>query len=208
MNHEQIRPPNSVDTTSKSLLKRIKQGDEVAWQQLVNLYGPIISFWINDHHLSCEDAQDVCQDVFASVAKNIDRFERREGTGKFRCWLKVITHSKIANHFRRSGADRAVGGTTAFTRIDEIPDPEVDDNEIEGAPDLTETENAAIVQGVIRLIQDEFRESTWQSFWMTAIEDKTTADVADELGITSEAVRKNKSRVLARLREALAEHMG
>ncbi len=207
MNHEQIRPPNSVDSTSKSLLKRIKQGDEIAWQQLANLYGPIISFWIKEHQLAHEDAQDVYQEVFSAVAKNIERFERHEGAGKFRCWLKVITQSKVTNHFRRSSAERAVGGTTEIRNLDEIADPEVDDNEIDGAPDLTETENAAIVQGVIRLIQDEFRESTWQSFWLTAIDGKSAVEVAAELALTSEAVRKNKSRVLARLREALAEHM-
>ncbi len=207
MNQEQIRPPNSVDSTSKSLLKRIKQGDEVAWQQLANLYGPIISFWIKDHHLAHEDSQDVYQEVFAAIAKNIERFERHGGTGKFRCWLKVITQSKVHNHFRRSAIERAVGGTTAIRNLDEIADPEVDDNEIDSAADLTETENAAIVQGVIRLIQDEFRESTWQSFWLTAIDGKSAAEVADDLGLTAEAVRKNKSRVLARLREALAEHM-
>ena len=205
-----IRPPNSVDTTSKSLLKRIKKGDEIAWQQLVNLYGPIIAFWIkgnNRNNLSHEDSGDVFQEVFAAIARNIVRFERHEGTGKFRRWLKVITLNKIASHFRKSPVERAVGGDTALLQIRDIADPEISDLELDAAPDLTETDNAAIVQGVIRIIKDEFRESTWQSFWHSAVEEKSTADMADELGLSVEAVRKNKSRVMARLREALESHM-
>ena len=91
LNDNQLRPPNSVDTTSNSFLKQIKNGDGSAWEKLAKVYGPILLFWINQYQIGREDACDIYQEVFLAVSRNIDRFERHEGAGKFRRWLKVIT---------------------------------------------------------------------------------------------------------------------
>lgn len=203
MNHELIKPPNSVETTSRSLLERIKDGDQLAWQHLVLIYGPIVSFWIRQHHLQGDDAQDISQEVFLAIIKNIDRFERAEGVSKFRRWLKVITQSKVNDHFRKSQRIKTVGGDSTSFTIDEIPDSDSDIGEIEWTP----TENAVIVQSVIRLIRPEFRETTWQSFWLTVVDGMNATQVADKLKMTSDAVRKNKSRVMARFQQVLSSEI-
>jgi RNA polymerase sigma-70 factor (ECF subfamily) len=55
------------------------------------------------------------------------------------------------------------------------------------------------------LIRDEFEQRTWQAFWRMAVDNRTSAEVAGELGMTTNAVRMAKSRVLRRLREELGE---
>jgi len=54
------------------------------------------------------------------------------------------------------------------------------------------------------MIEDDFQPQTWQAFWQTAVEGQDAAQVALELGMTPQAVRKAKSRVMQRLREELA----
>jgi RNA polymerase sigma-70 factor (ECF subfamily) len=206
MRDREIRPPNSVETTSKSLLKRVQKGDQLAWQQLVTVYGPVVAYWIEVDRIKYDDANDIFQEVFTSVAKSIGRFEREDGAGKFRRWLKVITRNKVHDHFRNSEQGRAVGGDTAYQSLQRIPDAEVSDDELASAGELDETENAIIVQEVLKTIKGEFREATWLSFWLTTVEDRNATNVGEELGLTPEAVRKNKSRVMTRLREALAAH--
>ena len=161
-----LRPPNSVDTTSKSLLKRIKSGDQAAWQQLVFLYGPIVSFWINRSKLQSDDARDVSQEVFLAIVRNIERFERTEGASKFRRWLKVITHSKIADHFRRLQRTNTVDAELRCD-LDEQHRPDsfnfIHEND-EGSVD----ENAVIAQSAVALIRPEFRENTSRRIWIRA----------------------------------------
>jgi RNA polymerase sigma-70 factor (ECF subfamily) len=52
-------------------------------------------------------------------------------------------------------------------------------------------------------MQTEFEETTWRAFWQTAVEGRSGADVAENLGLTIGAVYKSKSRVLRKLRDEL-----
>jgi RNA polymerase sigma-70 factor (ECF subfamily) len=55
-----------------------------------------------------------------------------------------------------------------------------------------------------QLIASEFEPVTWAACWKYVAEDRSAADVAEELGISSNAVRVAKCRVLKRLRDELA----
>ena len=203
MNHELIKPPNSVETTSNSLIKRIKSGDQPSWQQLVLMYGPIVSFWIRKGKLQSDDAHDVSQEVFLAIIRNIGRFERTDGVSKFRRWLKVITLSKINDHFRKCQRIKTICGSSYDSPIDPFDESEFDSEESE----LTPTENAVIVQSVIALIRPEFREKTWQSFWLTVVDGMNATEAAARLKLTSDAVRKNKSRITLRFQQVLSAEM-
>ena len=54
-------------------------------------------------------------------------------------------------------------------------------------------------------VRSEFEATTWQSFWRTAIDGIPTAVVAEQLGLTPMAVRKNRSRVMRRLRQQMGD---
>ena len=62
-----------------------------------------------------------------------------------------------------------------------------------------------IVHQLLEVIRDDFQEHTFQAFWRTAVDGRSAVDVADELGMTPEAVRAARYRVLKRLREELEE---
>jgi DNA-directed RNA polymerase specialized sigma24 family protein len=77
-----------------------------------------------------------------------------------------------------------------------------DDDESDAA--LAHSEGAFLAQRTLHLVKHEFRETTWQAFQLTALEGLDAPQAAARLGITAVAVRKAKSRVLQRLRQALA----
>jgi RNA polymerase sigma-70 factor (ECF subfamily) len=54
-------------------------------------------------------------------------------------------------------------------------------------------------------LRADFEPSTWQAFWLTALEDRSPAALADELGMTPTAFRQAKSRVLRRLKQEMGE---
>ena len=55
------------------------------------------------------------------------------------------------------------------------------------------------------MVRAEFEDRTWQMFWLTVVDDRPPAEVAEAFGVTPVAVRKAKSRVLHRLRTEIGD---
>ncbi len=191
--------PQSVALpTSPSLLQRARGNDSDAWKRIVQLYGPLVDRWCQLASIESHDVDDVVQDIFLSVSKQLGQFRYDRPQDSFRGWLRVIAQRRIADFYRRH-ADRpaAAGGTTAYRRLKDSPDPLGDDSD-------AESEEAAVTQRALELIRSEFEPRTWQAFWRTAIEAALPADICAELNMTQSAIRMAKSRVLRRLRDELA----
>lgn len=185
-------------STSSGLIRRAKQRDPEAWERLVDLYGPLVFYWCRRSGLAPADAADVVQDVFAAVCRALDRFEHGREENTFRGWLRVIAQNKIRDHYRRrAGEVPAAGGTDAGVRLAEIP----------ASPSETSEQRAlsGLYRRALDLIRSEFEHRTWQAFWRAVVEGHETADIAADLGVSANAVRQYKSRVLRRLREELGD---
>ena len=186
-------------STSLTLLDRLKQRDPEGWRRHVRLYGPLIYRWCRRGRLQPEDAADVTQEVFRTVAARIDDFRRDRPGDSFRGWLWTITRHKIGDHLRRLRREPdAAGGSDAQERWQQLPDPLPDDDD--AAADFSD-----LVHRAMDLVRAEFGDRTWQAFWRATVEGRATKDVAAELGVTPDAVRMAKSRVLRRLREELPD---
>jgi RNA polymerase sigma-70 factor, ECF subfamily len=195
---------NGVDvTTSLSLIERVKLGESDSWGHLWYLYQPLVRFQCRRHGLSETDSEDIAQDVFKTVALKILRFEKRPGPS-FRCWLRRITLNKLGDHFRRTRDQaRAVGGTDAQHSIDQIAE-KTGEAAMEADWD-DPSDRRILLRQALRLVKSEFEPRSWRAAWRVVVEDKRPADVAAEYGMTPNAVYVAKSRILARLREILAD---
>jgi RNA polymerase sigma-70 factor (ECF subfamily) len=60
-----------------------------------------------------------------------------------------------------------------------------------------------LVMRALQLMQSEFQPVTWKACWEHVVCDRPAAEVANELGITVNAVYLAKSRVLRKLRQEL-----
>lgn len=193
----------SSGRTSLTLVGRVQANDEAAWQRLVDLYGPLIFSWGCRGGLSTEDAADVMQEVFTSVAKAIRQFDPA-ARGRFRGWLWTITRNKIRDHYRISET-QARGGDSAYRQLTEFAEslPEKWDDD---ASDVTRNEIRSLYHRALELIRTDFQQQTWQAFWLSVVDEIPTDEVASRLGISVNGVRQAKSRVLRRLRSELADH--
>ena len=63
------------NATSPSLINRVNSHDRDAWCQLTELYGSLVFHWCRRMGLSGADAEDLFQQVFATVSQAIDRFD-------------------------------------------------------------------------------------------------------------------------------------
>ncbi len=186
------------DRTSLTLLERVRNQDQQAWQRLVYLYGPLLQYWCGKWGLQSADADDLQQDVFSTIANRLDSFRRDRQGDTFRGWLRVIAHRKFLDFCRNrkrlpdTGPEGDLGSAAAAT-----PDAEPMDDPPE--------EVHRLHRRALELVRSQFEERTWQAFWQCAVDGRSPADVAADMNMTSVGVRKAKSRVLHRLREELGE---
>lgn len=182
--------------TSDSLLADACAGTERAWWRLVRNYSSMIFAWAKYAQLQDADASDVLQEVLFSVHRKLGDFRHTTKARAFRAWLWTITRRKIIDVYRTKG--------TAVT----LP-PEVW-NLLQGSPPDDDKPAVTPEQATARAelnrqlesIRPEFAPHIWQAFWRTAVDGETAPDVASELGMTANAVRVAKHRVLSRLRAA------
>lgn len=194
-------PPGSAasDSTSSSLLERVKARDPGGWSKLSQIYGPLVYGWARRAGLQASDAADVTQEVFRAVATNVAAFRRERPGDSFQGWLWTIARNKIRDHYRRRSTEpQAEGGSHCQARFANLPDALSADESIDAAS------QSLVNHRFLELVRAEFETRTWQAFWLTAVESRSAADVAQELGMSLGAVYVAKSRVLARIRQEAA----
>jgi len=73
-------PEMSDERDEDGLLRRVRAGDEAAWRTLYGRYrGPLFRFALGMSG-SVGGAEDVAQDVFMSLVRNLDRIDPDRGT--------------------------------------------------------------------------------------------------------------------------------
>jgi RNA polymerase sigma-70 factor (ECF subfamily) len=183
---------------SSSLLAGACAGRQDAWWRLANLCAPVVARWCRSAGLQPADVDEVVQEVFRSLLGNLPGFHRA-GSGSFAAWLYTITRTRILDHHRRRKKQPpGVGGSSFHERLEQEPAPE--DSSLPGY--------TALYRRILDLLQAEFEEKTWLAFWRSAVEEQPTADIARELGLSVNAVRLAKSRVLRRLRQEFGDLLG
>jgi RNA polymerase sigma-70 factor (ECF subfamily) len=186
--------------TSVSLLERLRLcPDAPSWQRLVDLYTPLVRAWLQRQGLQPADADDLVQEVMGVLIRELPGFEHDRRTGAFRRWLRGITVNRLRVFWRsRRGQPLGVGGSDFGQVLSQLEDPE---SGLSRDWDLEHDRHVA--RRLLELIEPEFEPATWQAFRLLVMEGKSTATVAAELGVSANAVRIAKSRVLSRLRQEM-----
>lgn len=185
--------------TSLSLLDRLfRHPDDQSWQRLVDVYTPLLHRWLRRYDtLQAADADDLVQDVFVVVTRELPRFEHHRQPGAFRSWLRTILVNRL-RHFWRARQHRptAVGGSDFLSQLDELEDAA---SGISRA--WNDEHDRQVIRRLLELTEPRFAPSTWQAFRRQVIDGVVAATVAAELGLSLHSVYAAKSRVLNMLRQ-------
>jgi RNA polymerase sigma-70 factor, ECF subfamily len=150
---------NDWPETNPSLILRIKDPQNaIAWNELMAIYRPVIYRLARRKGLLHEDAEDLVQGVFLSVAKAIDRWERGEGQPRFRNWLGKIARNAIVNAITRVKPDRATGTSSVMQALASLPE------EADTTQALIVECRLEAIRWAAREIQSEFSDATWAIF--------------------------------------------
>jgi RNA polymerase sigma-70 factor (ECF subfamily) len=183
--------------TSESMLAGVRAGEASGWWRLAGAYSSLIYDWSKRAGLQDADAQDVLQEVLLSVYRKVGDFQHKVRVKSFRGWLWMITRRKIydvyhakANIYSLSSSAAALLQMDCPVCVEEAGDNRSQNAKLEFLGFLEELE----------AVRQEFNPRLWQAFWRTAVEEGPASDVGAELGMTANAVRVAKHRVLQRIR--------
>ncbi|HEY7309416.1 MAG TPA: sigma-70 family RNA polymerase sigma factor [Gemmataceae bacterium] len=187
-----------MSPTSATLLERLRdRADAEAWQRLVDLYQPLLTGWLRRHALQVADVDDLVQEVLATVASEAPRFRHSGRPGAFRHWLRTILANRLREFWRARRLRPAATGDSDFVQmLDQLEDAD------SGLSHLWEQEHDQhVARRLLDMIEPQFAPSTWQAFRRVVLDGARPDAVAEELGLTLNAVFIAKSRVLQRLRQ-------
>jgi RNA polymerase sigma-70 factor (ECF subfamily) len=186
--------------TPVSLLDRLcDKQDAASWRRWFDLYTPLIRQWLARYALQPHDADEVVQEVLVVVVRELPQFRHNQHRGAFRAWLRGV----LANRLRRLWDSRKLpqgpAGEEGMAALAQLEDP---DSSLSHLWD--QEHDHYVARRLMELVEPEFAPATWKAFQLLALEGKPPDEVAAELGISTNAVRIAKSRVLSRLRQESA----
>jgi RNA polymerase sigma-70 factor (ECF subfamily) len=184
--------------TSPTLLARLRQvpADQEAWARFTERYGRKIYAWCRQWNLQEADAEDVTQTVLLKLAATMQTFIY-DPEKKFRAWLKtVVRHAWSDVWSGRKGA-AAAGGSQAVQLL----------HTVEAREDFVLRLDDEFDREVLEEAQSRVRQRvvprTWRAFELTALEGRSGADTAAELGMKVATVFVARSKVQKMLQEEI-----
>jgi len=162
-------------------------------------YAPLVRRFLRHQGLQDSDARDVAQEVFLSVASDIEGQSSRR-PGAFRKWLYTIVRNRTSDYRRRNRRHPAgTGDTRAQQMLDQISSE---------AEEAEQEWDRAYLQYLFskaaRMVQSDFQSQTWDAFWRTAVQEEPAQAVAGDLQMSVAAVYMAKRRILKRIQEQIA----
>lgn len=184
--------------TSLSLLDRLRHSPEnEGWNRLADLYAPLVRVWLRRYDVQDSDANDLVQEVLLTVSRELGTFEHCGKPGAFRGWLKAILINRLRKFWRaRDRRPEARGDSDIDARLAELDDPASEMSQI-----WNREHDQYVLRQLLALAEPHFAVNTWKAFCRVALDGKLPDVVAEEMGISRNAVIVAKCRVLSRLRQ-------
>jgi RNA polymerase sigma-70 factor (ECF subfamily) len=141
-----------MDAGDEDLLRRVAQGDSVAFAQLYDRYSPRVFGLAIKLVGDRQEAQDVLQDVFLELWRRAPGFDASLGSAP--AWILMIARGRSIDHIRKRARDRK--------RLESIEPPSAGGSPTAAdaewlarvlpglAPDLQEVVHLAYAQGLTR----------------------------------------------------------
>lgn len=191
--------------SESELISRCRRGESEAWDALFDrFYGVAGRFVFQlSPHLSAEDVDEICQEVFLAVIRNIQTFQ---GNSSFQTWLYRIASNKTRDFIEKQRAAKRGGGETPLSLQAENSETglKIDPPSNGPGPDgmLMNAERMAMVHAAIERLEPPCREVIELKYFG----DLSYDEIGRELKLNSKTVSSRLSKCLDKL-EAIARPM-
>jgi len=184
------------------LLARCRRGDAGAWDELFDRHYAAAGRFIFQlgHDFSREDVEEICQEVFLAVIRNLQSFH---GGSQFQTWLFRIAANKARDYRQRQHAAKRGGGHAPLSLQAEDPETglAIDPPGTAPAPDLA-LMNAEQI-GLVHQALDQLDQPCHEIIQLRYFGDLSYEEISRALDLNPKTVSSRLSKCLDRL-EAIA----
>jgi len=185
------------DAEDIRLMSLASTGDMAAFEQLVERHQRMVIGTVGRMLGTNADAEDIAQQVFVRVWKNVKRYEPR---AKFTTWLLKITRNLVFNELRRRSRHPAV---PLQSETDEEERPLKDDNA--ATPDATLLEHE--LQEAVDAAIAQLPETQRMAVILRRYEELSYEEIAAALDQSVSAVKSLLFRARTELRSTLNRYL-
>jgi RNA polymerase sigma-70 factor, ECF subfamily len=184
--------------TEAQLLARCRQGEAAAWDELFDRHyaaaGRFVFQLASD--FSREDVEEVCQEVFLSVIRNLNSFQ---GGSQFQTWLFRIATNKARDFREKRNAAKRGGGQLPLSLQAEDDETGLTLDPPSQSPtpdvDLLNVERAELVRNAL----DQMGEPCREIIELRYFGDLSYDDLSRELQLNPKTVSSRLSKCLDKL---------
>ena len=177
------------DLDVAELVGRAADGDQQAWERLVDQYARLIWAITRDHRLEESDASDVAQITWLRLLEHIDRLKQPHRVGS---WLAATARNEC---LRNVAARKRIVSTDDedVLQVAFAHQPEIDEG-------LLATERDQTVRDAMSCLPRRWRQMLEM---LMADPPASYADISDELELPIGSIGPTRGRCLARMRVLL-----
>src|SRR5579863_8567930 len=179
-----------------ALVARAREGDLAAFNELVNSYSRKIFRLAKHITQNDEDAEDVLQETFLKAFEHLGDFQ---GQSKFYTWIVRIAVNEALMRLRKRKTDRSVPLDEPVELGEETVQREIAVWEDNPEQQYSQEEWRRILDEAVESLKPDFRTV----FVLRDIEELSTEETAETLGISVPAVKSRLLRARLALRERL-----
>jgi RNA polymerase sigma-70 factor (ECF subfamily) len=180
------------------LLARCRRGDAAAWDNLFDAHyaaaGRFIFQLASD--FTVEDAEEICQEVFLSVIRNLGSFQ---GESRLQTWIFRIAANKARDFREKRNASKRGGGQTIISLHAESPETGLTPDPPTDAPEPDEFLMNAESAGLVRESLGQLGEPCREIVELRYFGDLSYEELSATLKLNPKTVSSRLSKCLDRL---------
>ena len=189
-----VSTPAGIDETT--LVAQAREGNARAFGELVQHYEGKIFRLAQHVTQNREDAEDVLQETFMKAYEHLDQFQ---GNSKFYTWIVRIAVNQALMKLRRRKTDRSVSLDEAIDTGEDTVVREIAAWGEDPEQRFSREELGSILDSAIQSLEPPYRSV----FVLRDIDELSTEETADVLGLSVPAVKSRLLRARLQLREKL-----
>src|SRR5208337_2114964 len=177
---------------------RCRRGDAAAWNELFDLHYAAAGRFVFQlsPDFSREDSEEICQEVFLSVIKNLDSFQ---GESQFQTWLFRIAANKARDYREKRMAAKRGGGQTTISLQAENPETGLPPDPPSSAPGPDEFLMNAEQMGLVRESLKQLGEPCREIVELRYFGDLSYEELSATLDLNVKTVSSRLSKCLDQL---------
>ena len=191
---EMIQPFASKDEIDPAVMRRVAQGDSVAFERVYDAFSGILYSLALRMLDRPEDTEELLQEVFAKIWRDAADYDPRRGAPL--AWAITITRHKAIDRIRSTARRLRLyeaAEAEAKSNLPAVPQP---------AQNAARSENAKAVRESLELLPAEVREAIELAFFGGL----SHTQIAEKLSVPLTTVKSRIRRAMMELRQTLKQY--